>query len=42
VPWWVWSVAGTVAAAAIIVPIAVVYGQPGGAGTVGGTIGALR
>jgi hypothetical protein len=42
VPWWVWSVAGTVAAAAIVVPIAVVYGQPGGAGSVGGTIGALR
>ncbi len=41
VPWWVWTIAAGAATAAIVVPIAVVYGQPNGA-SVGGTIGALR
>jgi hypothetical protein len=42
VPWWVWTLVGTAATAAIVVPIAAVYGPASGSGTVGGTIGALR
>lgn len=41
VPWWGWTIIAGAATAAIVVPVAVVYGQPK-AGSVGGTIGALR